>query len=274
MEKGKIVRSRVDEVRLTGRNTQGVQFANAGQGDAIVARGPERRASGRGGAGDRRRRRRGRCLRRWRGFVGCGRGCRTVWWTNEPTMTTEASSELDRTGRYAWDCRGWVDRLVQYADTIRYAGRRASVAPSSAAPQERTDGAHSDRRPRSGAPMVRTVTAGCSGHCHRPTGRAWLRAEPARPAPRRRRAAAGRRAATATRPQSRPRPRAGCRGVAPGPAASRRQGRPASGAAPGDRPSGAARGRARRPVVGDEDVVPALGRPGHRRRRAHGGAVD
>ena len=39
-------------------------------------------------------------------------------------MTTEASSELDRTGRYAWDCRGWVDGLVQYADTIRYAGRQ------------------------------------------------------------------------------------------------------------------------------------------------------
>ena len=39
-------------------------------------------------------------------------------------MTTEASSELDRTGRYAWDCRRWVDGLVQYADTIRYAGRR------------------------------------------------------------------------------------------------------------------------------------------------------
>ena len=36
-EKGNIVRSRVDEVRLTGRNTMGVQFAKPGRGDAIVA---------------------------------------------------------------------------------------------------------------------------------------------------------------------------------------------------------------------------------------------
>ena len=43
-EKGNIVRSRVDEVRLTGRNTMGVQFAKAGRGDSIVAvaRNPER----------------------------------------------------------------------------------------------------------------------------------------------------------------------------------------------------------------------------------------
>ncbi|HET8600952.1 MAG TPA: DNA gyrase subunit A [Segeticoccus sp.] len=37
MEKGKIVRSRVDEVRRTGRNTMGVQFATPGKHDAIVA---------------------------------------------------------------------------------------------------------------------------------------------------------------------------------------------------------------------------------------------
>ncbi|WP_372360913.1 DNA gyrase subunit A [Agilicoccus flavus] len=37
MEKGKIVRSRVDEVRSTGRNTMGVQFAKPDKGDAIVA---------------------------------------------------------------------------------------------------------------------------------------------------------------------------------------------------------------------------------------------
>ncbi|HET7305642.1 MAG TPA: DNA gyrase subunit A [Segeticoccus sp.] len=37
MEKGKIVRSRVDEVRRTGRNTMGVQFATPGKGDSIVA---------------------------------------------------------------------------------------------------------------------------------------------------------------------------------------------------------------------------------------------
>ncbi len=37
MEKGKIVRSRVDEVRRTGRNTMGVQFAKPDPGDAIVA---------------------------------------------------------------------------------------------------------------------------------------------------------------------------------------------------------------------------------------------
>ena len=37
MEKGKIVRSRVDEVRRTGRNTMGVQFAKPDRGDAIVA---------------------------------------------------------------------------------------------------------------------------------------------------------------------------------------------------------------------------------------------
>ena len=37
MEKGKIVRSRVDELRRTGRSTQGVQFATPDKGDAIVA---------------------------------------------------------------------------------------------------------------------------------------------------------------------------------------------------------------------------------------------
>ncbi|MDO5629787.1 MAG: DNA gyrase C-terminal beta-propeller domain-containing protein, partial [Mobilicoccus sp.] len=43
MEKGKVVRSRVDEVRRTGRNTMGVQFAKPDSGDAIVkvARNPE-----------------------------------------------------------------------------------------------------------------------------------------------------------------------------------------------------------------------------------------
>lgn len=43
-EKGNIVRSRVDEVRLTGRNTMGVQFAKPGKKDTIVAvaRNPER----------------------------------------------------------------------------------------------------------------------------------------------------------------------------------------------------------------------------------------
>ncbi|MBD3783445.1 MAG: DNA gyrase subunit A [Micrococcales bacterium] len=43
-EKGNIVRSRVDEVRLTGRNTMGVQFAKPGKEDAIVAvtRNPEK----------------------------------------------------------------------------------------------------------------------------------------------------------------------------------------------------------------------------------------
>jgi DNA gyrase subunit A len=37
MEKGKIVRSRADGVRRTGRNTMGVQFAKPDPGDAIVA---------------------------------------------------------------------------------------------------------------------------------------------------------------------------------------------------------------------------------------------
>ncbi len=37
MEKGKIVRSRVDEVHRTSRNTMGVQFAKPDTGDAIVA---------------------------------------------------------------------------------------------------------------------------------------------------------------------------------------------------------------------------------------------
>ena len=43
MEKGKIVRSRVDEIRRTGRNTMGVQFAKPDRRDAIVAvaRNPE-----------------------------------------------------------------------------------------------------------------------------------------------------------------------------------------------------------------------------------------
>ncbi len=44
MERGKIVRSRVDEVRHTGRSTMGVRFATPDPGDAIVAvaRNPER----------------------------------------------------------------------------------------------------------------------------------------------------------------------------------------------------------------------------------------
>ena len=37
MEKGKIVRSRVDEVRRTGRNTMGVVFATPDKRDSIVA---------------------------------------------------------------------------------------------------------------------------------------------------------------------------------------------------------------------------------------------
>ncbi|MFZ5870814.1 MAG: DNA gyrase subunit A, partial [Actinomycetota bacterium] len=37
MEKGKIVRSRVAEVRSTGRNTSGVRFATPDRGDAIIA---------------------------------------------------------------------------------------------------------------------------------------------------------------------------------------------------------------------------------------------
>ncbi len=37
MEKGKIVRSRVDEVRVTGRSTMGVKFATPDRGDSIVA---------------------------------------------------------------------------------------------------------------------------------------------------------------------------------------------------------------------------------------------
>ncbi|MGE9808332.1 MULTISPECIES: DNA gyrase subunit A [unclassified Janibacter] len=37
MEKGNIVRSRVDEVKRTGRNTQGVKFATPRDGDSIVA---------------------------------------------------------------------------------------------------------------------------------------------------------------------------------------------------------------------------------------------
>ncbi len=47
MEKGKVVRSRVDEVRRTGRNTMGVQFAKPDRGDAIVkvARNPEQEAA-------------------------------------------------------------------------------------------------------------------------------------------------------------------------------------------------------------------------------------
>ena len=37
MEKGKIVRSSVDEVNRTGRNTQGVTFAKPDDGDRIIA---------------------------------------------------------------------------------------------------------------------------------------------------------------------------------------------------------------------------------------------
>ena len=45
MERGKIVRSAVAEVNLTGRNTQGVTFAKPDKGDRIiaVARNVERR---------------------------------------------------------------------------------------------------------------------------------------------------------------------------------------------------------------------------------------
>jgi DNA gyrase subunit A len=44
MERGKVVRSRVDEVRPTGRDTSGVKFATPDAEDAIiaVARNPER----------------------------------------------------------------------------------------------------------------------------------------------------------------------------------------------------------------------------------------
>ena len=89
MEKGKIVRSRVDEVHRTGRNTMGVQFAKPDKGDAIVARGPQRREGRRGrGRGARRRRRRDRprstrrlrCVRPRRGRrrgAGAGRRRRT-----------------------------------------------------------------------------------------------------------------------------------------------------------------------------------------------------
>ena len=37
MEKGKIVRSKVDGVRSTGRDTQGVRFATPDSGDSIIA---------------------------------------------------------------------------------------------------------------------------------------------------------------------------------------------------------------------------------------------
>jgi len=37
MEKGKIVRSKVDGVRTTGRDTQGVRFATPDPGDSIIA---------------------------------------------------------------------------------------------------------------------------------------------------------------------------------------------------------------------------------------------
>ena len=66
-EKGNIVRSRVDEVRLTGRNTMGVQFAKAGKSDAIVgiALNPEREVEEAVEAvGGRRRGRRARATRR------------------------------------------------------------------------------------------------------------------------------------------------------------------------------------------------------------------
>jgi len=58
MEKGKIVRSRVDEVRRTGRNTMGVQFATPDKRDTIVAvarnadRGIEVVLEGAAGAGE------------------------------------------------------------------------------------------------------------------------------------------------------------------------------------------------------------------------------
>jgi len=44
MEKGKVVRSRVGEVRMTGRDTSGVRFATPDPGDSIIAvtRGVER----------------------------------------------------------------------------------------------------------------------------------------------------------------------------------------------------------------------------------------
>ncbi len=111
MEKGKIVRSRVDEVRRTGRNTQGVRFAAPDAGDAIVAvaRNAERaveveleivpddvRSDGVSEGMSQPMAR----IRRVRGRMPY----RLVRRTSRK-MTTEARSELDRTGRKPWDCR-------------------------------------------------------------------------------------------------------------------------------------------------------------------------
>ena len=76
MEKGKIVRSRVDEVRHTGRSTQGVKFATPDKGDSIVAvaRNAEWAVEA---AGDRADEPVDSRLRRARP-LGSGRGCRTV----------------------------------------------------------------------------------------------------------------------------------------------------------------------------------------------------
>ena len=40
MEGGKVVRSSVDEVNLTGRNTQGVRFVRPDNGDHVIAMAP------------------------------------------------------------------------------------------------------------------------------------------------------------------------------------------------------------------------------------------
>lgn len=40
MEGGKVVRSSVDEVNLTGRNTQGVRFVRPDNGDRVIAMAP------------------------------------------------------------------------------------------------------------------------------------------------------------------------------------------------------------------------------------------
>ena len=167
------------------------------------------------------------------------------------------------------DCRRWV--AGPSGKPTRSGSRPAPpTVPPGAAPSGalRRLPLRRHRRRRS---SVGSWRSGYGARPYRPSG---LPAEPARPA-RGRRGSRGR-CRDGTRPArvaSRgvgPGPRTGPASAAAGPArASRRAGAPRQ-----CHPPGPARRRARRPVVGHEDELPALRRARHRRRHPHGGAVD
>ena len=246
MEKGKIVRSRVDEIRRTGRNTQGVRFAAPDKGDAIVAvaRNNERAVEAGGGGGP------STTLRApWRraarplsaeGVDSAGVGGDAVASDVNRrdgrslrmaplTTQTEARSELDRSGWHPWDCR----RRLRSSGTGLRSARLRPPAPRRSTPAPHRPPA----RPVSRASATSTQSAERRGRDD-PDGSGRSASGPQTRVPGDRPPAAALRAAPPAGPR---RPAA-----APGPA-------------PRDDPSGQARRRPRRPVVGDEARVPARG---------------